>query len=80
ELYLNKILSYEVARDAASSPSNFERNLEFGQNAKPKPRIVVKNKDEKSGVHAIQEEEETEDVGPPASLGSDLVLEEKKKA
>ena len=37
DLYLNKIISKEVAMEAASSPTNFERNLEFGAAAtKPK--------------------------------------------
>ncbi len=30
KLYLNKTITYETAINAATSPSNFERNLEFG--------------------------------------------------
>lgn len=39
ELYLDKKISFEIAKDAASSPSNFERNLEFGsrENQKTSP-------------------------------------------
>lgn len=38
DLYLGKIITKEVAMEAASSPTNFERNLEFGAAAaKPKP-------------------------------------------
>ena len=81
ELYLNKTISYEVARDAASSPSNFERNLEFGQAAKPKPRIVIKNTSTNiTNPESTNEqaEEEVEEQSP--SLMSNLMLEEKKKA
>lgn len=77
ELFLNKAISYEVARDAASSPSNFERNLEFGQPAKAKPRIVVKSStDSASNAEAEEEVEETQSQ----STGSGLMLEEKIKA
>lgn len=30
DLYLKKIIAYDVAMEAATSPSNFEKNLEFG--------------------------------------------------
>lgn len=80
ELYLDKIISYDVARDAASSPSNFERNLEFGQAAKPKPRIVIKNTSTNITNPEADEapEEEVEEQSP--NLVSNLMLEEKKKA
>jgi twitching motility protein PilT len=77
ELFLNKIISYEVARDAASSPSNFERNLEFGQPAKAKPRIVIKKTTDSSSSEEVEEDTQEE---PSQSLNSDLVLEEKIKA
>ena len=32
QLYKADKITYEIALDAASSPSNFERNLEFGGN------------------------------------------------
>ena len=84
ELFLNKTIAYEVARDAATSPSNFERNLEFGQPAKKaKPRIVVKSEATNSGTlpaEGAAEEAPAEDDQQSANLSSSLVLEERKKA
>jgi twitching motility protein PilT len=53
ELYLNKKISFEIAMDAASSPSNFERNLEFGSkgnssdSSSSKSKTVSENNSEK---------------------------------
>jgi twitching motility protein PilT len=77
DLYLNKIISHDVARDAASSPSNFERNLEFGQAKSSRPRIVNKNANNNSEEAHDQEESQNEQS---PSLSSNLMLEEKKKA
>lgn len=48
KLYKEESISYEVAIGAASSPSNFERNLEFGGNDD--------EEEEKSNVSKIKEE------------------------
>jgi len=72
DLYLDKIISYEVARDAATSPSNFERNLAFG---KPGKRKISPTPDGTS--------ENSENVEDPTSISipsNTLVLEEKKRA
>lgn len=65
ELYLNKKISFEVARDAASSPSNFEKNLEFGSTREEAPSGDNKN----SG--------QSPESAPAPELS--LALEEKKK-
>lgn len=64
ELYLDKKLAYQVAKDAATSPSNFERNLEFGSNGKP-------NKNEENNSNA--------DRSKTSTSFSELSLEEVKK-
>ena len=51
ELYLGKKISYEVARDAASSPTNFERNIEFGAKAQAARQAGLRDslEDDKEG-------------------------------
>ncbi len=72
DLYLDKIISYEVARDAATSPSNFERNLEFGKPGKRKPSSSPDG--ENGGAENV---EDPTSISIPSNT---LVLEEKKRA
>ena len=72
DLYLDKKISFEIARDAASSPSNFERNLEFGSVAKKKTKVNV-NKT----ATPIQEPDPVDE--DQNSGKSSLVLEDRKK-
>lgn len=79
ELYLNKSISYDVAVGAASSPSNFERNLEFGSTKKSAPKIRVRQQVAEGEMPEEEiQEDEVEEVSP--NLASSLVLEERKKA
>lgn len=78
ELYLNKTISYDVARDAASSPSNFERNLEFGSNQNKKAKKKVESSD--GSAPPIPDEGTESDITGVRNLPSGLVLEEKKRA
>lgn len=66
DLYLNKKISLEVALEAASSPTNFERNLEFGGG----PKV---EKDKTSSQIDVPEASHT-DIN-----SSGLVLEGRKK-
>lgn len=76
ELYLKKIITLEVAMGAATSPSNFERNLAFGQAAnKPKPRVLTKQGED--GSAPVEEEAQEES---PVEDTQSLALEERKKA
>lgn len=65
ELYINKEVSYDVAMNAASSPSNFERNLEFGDHSgapekrEPDEELGLSNK---SYAQELKEEEESTSV------------------
>jgi twitching motility protein PilT len=77
ELYLNKTISFEVAREAASSPSNFERNLQFGNNNNTSSRKI------RVGVKKDSDAPEVEPVeNNMAGLENEvpLDLEERKKA
>jgi twitching motility protein PilT len=67
ELYLNKMISHKVAMEAATSPSNFERNLEFGQSEKKHKRSSARGA------------EKSEEATPSDAGTGGLVLEEKKK-
>ncbi len=74
DLYLDKIISYDVARDAATSPSNFERNLEFGKPGKNRSKPKSESTDDSGD--APMEETSTSITIPQGTL----VLEEKKRA
>ncbi len=63
KLYKASKISYDVALEAASSPSNFERNLEFGGN------------DEDEESQGAAGEESSKPVKPPKSSESDLELD-----
>lgn len=76
ELFLNKIISYEVARDAATSPSNFERNLEFGSKPAKSKIVTIKPKPQEGEAPAEENEAEAEQSNLPPGL----MLEERKKA
>jgi twitching motility protein PilT len=69
ELYLKKQISYEVARDAASSPTNFKRNLQFGAGAKAA-----------APAGKMTQEEEDDDTTSQLGSASRLVLEGRRKA
>ncbi|WP_372656304.1 type IV pilus twitching motility protein PilT [Halobacteriovorax sp.] len=65
-LYKEKSISFEVASGAASSPSNFERNLEFGGSDKEEQDSA----EEKVSTNESKESQEIED-----NSGGDLSLD-----
>ncbi len=72
DLYLNKIISFEVAIDAASSPTNFEKNLEFGS----------KGSDENTSRRRSRSGDDSNDDSSEAPTGTgtlSLALDHKKK-
>lgn len=81
DLYIDKVISFEVARDAASSPSNFERNLQFGKAAQKKIKITPKKLDE-NGEEIESDPQTTEEDDGMSGLDNTVVLglEERKKA
>lgn len=60
KLYKNEEISYDVAIGAASSPSNFERNLEFGGEDEP-------DEGAEENVSPINGSDEEEESGEPLS-------------
>ena len=60
KLYKNEEISYDVAIGAASSPSNFERNLEFGGEDEPEEGA-------EENVSPINGSDEEEESGEPLS-------------
>lgn len=61
DLFKKDIISYEVALDAASSPNNFERNLQFGDSDdedKPKKRRASVKTDETDNDEVVEPEED----------------------
>lgn len=67
KLYRNEEISYDVAIGAASSPSNFERNLEFGGNDEDDGESEDENKDS-STVSSDEVSEENPEEGTGLSL------------
>lgn len=66
DLYKQKSISFEVASGAASSPTNFERNLEFGESDK---------EDQEEGTEKKQEVESEEVEEIEESSNGDLSLD-----
>ena len=65
ELYKGKCITFDVASGAASSPSNFERNLEFGGSDKDDAEDQVSNKEEQENTpSSSQDDEESCDISP----------------
>jgi twitching motility protein PilT len=60
KLYKNEEISYDVAIGAASSPSNFERNVEFGGEDEP-------DEGAEENVSPINGSDEEEESGEPLS-------------
>ncbi|ATH09114.1 type IV pili twitching motility protein PilT [Halobacteriovorax marinus] len=59
QLYKEKTLSFEVASGAASSPTNFERNLEFGDNDKDeqteeREEVDSEHDEDSTGEHEVE--------------------------
>ena len=69
QLYLDKIIHYDIAIDAASSPTNFERNLEFGD-ASP----TVQD-DEEDDENQISEEQKSSSEEHQTRTSINLELE-----
>ena len=66
QLYKNEIVSLDIAKGAASSPSNFERNLQFGNNdeetEKKGPISGLKNTEEENNSDSFKNSEDSDNL------------------
>ena len=80
ELYLDKFISRETAIEAASSPSNFERNLEFGSTRKEENESEDNSNAENETIANSEKINGVENNKGHEKVMAHLTLEPRKKA